>query len=56
MGYLSSSKGIQTEQPATAITAIYIGFSAIPACAALACILAMVGYNLKQADFERDKF
>ncbi len=55
MGYLSSTKSVQTEQPASAITAIYIGFSAIPACAALACILAMIGYNLKQADFEPAK-
>ncbi len=50
MGYLSSLHGAQVQQPASAVTAIYIAFSAIPGTAALVCVLAMLGYRLKESD------
>jgi GPH family glycoside/pentoside/hexuronide:cation symporter len=52
MGYRSSEHGAHIQQSASALTAIYIGFSVIPALAALACILAMAGYDLKRTDFQ----
>jgi len=51
MGYIATTKGAATQQPASAITAIYIGFSLIPALAAAFCLVAMLGYNLKREDF-----
>jgi GPH family glycoside/pentoside/hexuronide:cation symporter len=52
MGYVASVHGAHVQQSASAIRAIYIGFSAIPALAALVCIAAMLGYNLKQEDLQ----
>jgi GPH family glycoside/pentoside/hexuronide:cation symporter len=52
MGYVATTHGAHVQQSPSAITAIYIGFSVIPAVAACACVLAMWGYRLKREDFE----
>ncbi|MET0136986.1 MAG: MFS transporter [Sphingobium sp.] len=52
MGYVATMRGAASVQPASATTAIYIGFSLIPALAAAACLVAMLGYDLKREDFE----
>ena len=52
MGYIATTHGAHVQQPHSAITAIYIGFSVAPALAALLCILAMLGYRLKAEDFQ----
>jgi GPH family glycoside/pentoside/hexuronide:cation symporter len=51
MGYVSSTHGVHIQQPHSAMTAIYIGFSVMPALAAVVCIVAMSGYRLTERDF-----
>ncbi|MGC4934441.1 MFS transporter [Gordonia sp. DT30] len=53
-GYLSSDTTDHVTQPASAITAMVIGFSIIPAALALLSLLFIMRYPLRRNDIERD--